>query len=75
VLYTQARCCVCSTSWVQMLAHKFELINADDYTLNYMESKAHEGWPRSNIYKILDKIRPQVPQVSKEGNTRHRLSM
>jgi len=35
-----------TTSVVQMQAHKFELSGADDYTLNYMESRSHEGkWP------------------------------
>lgn len=48
---------------VQVVAHTFELVSADDYTLNYMESRSHEGWPRSNIYRILDAIRPHTAQV------------
>jgi hypothetical protein len=50
-------------SVVQVVAHTFELVSADDYTLNYMESRSHEGWPRSNIYRLLDRIRPHVAQV------------
>jgi len=46
-----------------MLAHKFTIIDADDYTLNFMESRAHEGWPSSNIYKILDILRPKLEEI------------
>ena len=48
---------------VQMLAHKFTIIDADDYTLNFMESRAHEGWPSSNIYKILGILRPKLEEI------------
>jgi len=47
---------------VQLLAHRFTIIEADDYTLNFMESRAHEGWPSSNIFKIIEKLKP-----AKEG--------
>jgi len=43
---------------VQLLAHRFNIIEADDYTLNFMESRAHEGWPSSNIFKITEKLKP-----------------
>lgn len=49
---------------VQILMHRFLLLDANEGTLYWMEDK---GLPRSNFYHILDKLRPVLYDDARNG--------
>jgi hypothetical protein len=49
---------------VQILMHRFLLLDANEGTLYWMEDK---GLPRSNFYRILDKVRPALYSDARSG--------
>ena len=49
---------------IQILMHRFLLLDANEGTLYWMEDK---GLPRSNFYHILDKLRPVLLEDARSG--------
>lgn len=49
---------------VQILMHRFKLLDANEGTLYWMEDK---GLPRSNFYRILEKLRPALYEDARNG--------
>mmetsp|Transcript_14106 Transcript_14106/g.23465 ORF Transcript_14106/g.23465 Transcript_14106/m.23465 type:complete len:613 (-) Transcript_14106:247-2085(-) len=55
---------------VQILMHRFLLLDANEGTLRWMEDNGK--LPRSNIYMILDKLRPALMEPAQTGELRER---
>lgn len=49
---------------VQILMHRFLLLDANEGTFKWMEDK---GLPRSNFYNILDRLRPALYEEARSG--------
>jgi hypothetical protein len=52
---------------VQILKHRFKLLDASASTLKWMEQSIDIPFPRSNYYTILDKIRPALMKHAESG--------
>lgn len=52
---------------LRVLKHEFLLLDTSDTTLRWMEDK---GFPQSNFYKILDKMRPRMLSAATDGSLR-----
>lgn len=50
---------------LRILMHEFLLLDTADSTLRWMEDK---GLPRSNVFAILDKLRPKLLVDARNGN-------
>ena len=56
---------------LQVLKHRFLLLDANDTTLRWMEDKFY---PRSSFYTILDKIRPSVLPDCQDDTLRNKFA-
>jgi hypothetical protein len=50
---------------IKILKHEFLLLDTNDTTLRWMEDK---GFPQSNFYGILDRMRPALFNVAADGS-------